>query len=200
MIFRRLCQMRKLHQQNIFFFSIQLWMWSEINRRLCATWRNLERWERRAGRCLRKLGQGCHLQKTKNTKDKRHCQCPRKLGPGWHFEQMIWDFFYSVNSNQVSKRLNPFLPPRLGSSVELIDLRGDFDTFVMLTKTGNPLPQEHAFIESTGSGARSDIISRTSHTYHMSPVTSHISRKTSPGATPCPRSMLLLSQLEVEPG
>jgi len=43
---------------------------------------------------------------------------------------------------------------RLGSSVQLIDLRGDFDTFVMLTKTGNPLPQEHAFIESTGSGAR----------------------------------------------
>jgi len=43
---------------------------------------------------------------------------------------------------------------RLASSVQLIDLRGDFDTFVMLTKTGNPLPQEHAFIESTGSGAR----------------------------------------------
>jgi len=43
---------------------------------------------------------------------------------------------------------------RLASNIQLIDLRGDFDTFVMLTKTGNPVPEEHSFIESTGSGAR----------------------------------------------
>merc|ERR1719447_389129 len=43
---------------------------------------------------------------------------------------------------------------RMASNIQLIDLRGDFDTFVMLTKTGNPVPEEHSFIESTGSGAR----------------------------------------------
>ena len=42
----------------------------------------------------------------------------------------------------------------MASNIQLIDLRGDFDTFVMLTKTGNPVPEEHSFIESTGSGAR----------------------------------------------
>ena len=66
-------------------------------------------------------------------------RCLRKLGPGW---------LARGNNNSHSYFI------RLASNIQLIDLRGDFDTFVMLTKTGNPVPEEHSFIESTGSGAR----------------------------------------------